>query len=717
MMLHLSGPEFFPLHSRGPMAPRPARRGLVGAALVFCVCASPLTLQAQKTTIQPSDIANLKRVEAPRTSPDGSLVVYTIDTPVASGKHRDAHIWLASTSKPGTARPFAYSAAAEDSPDWSPDGTHIAFLSDRPNPLAEGSSSPFHFSIAHGSERKDVAIQKNGQTDSNDSASAAKPAMQLWWIALNGGEAEPLTNMPGGIRSFKWSPDGKSIAFIRTDTDSPEERSRKAAKNDQNLIDRDYHYDRLWIYDLSTHQARLLTTQDLNVDAIDWSPDGSLIVARVSPTPRIDDYWRVSKVVLFDTRSGAITRTIEEDSGYASPTFSHDGTRVAFSRFTKRGITDEHFVEKLSDGSRIRLEDKLPGTIAHMLWAGPGNRLIVGEYVDAHTESVEIDTATFTVKPLSGISVNTEEDFHASRDGQTLTFLGDTPAMPPEVYIWKNGSAQAVTNTNPQVAQWSIGTQREITWKNPNDHRTIYGVLVLPPGYQPGTRYKTVVHIHGGPEEAWTVGFNGNWYNYATLLASHGYVVLLPNPRGSDGQGPAFTEANYQDWGGGDFADIMAGVDFLIQQGITDPNRMVVGGWSFGGFMTAWTVTHTDRFKAGMVGAGVTDLYSMATTTDISPSFERGYFGALAANPAVYDQHSPVRFLDHCHTPVLILHGEADVRVPTFQGQEFYHGLRFMGKEAEMVTYPREPHIFTEREHQIDSLTRILAWYDAHTSQ
>jgi dipeptidyl aminopeptidase/acylaminoacyl peptidase len=702
--------------------PTMAHRNLGAAVLISFACGSLFTLHAQKTTIQPSDIANLKHVGAPRISPDGSLVVYAVDMPVASGKHRDAHIWLAATGEPGTARPFAYSTSAEDSPDWSPDGAHIAFLSDRANPLAEGEGSPFHFSIAPGSERKDVTVPKKDETAAKDDASVAKPAMQLWWIALNGGEAEPLTNLPGGIRSFKWSADGKSIAFIRTDTDTPEERARKAAKNDQNLIDRDYHYDRLWIYDLASHQARLLTTQDLNVDAIDWSPDGLLMVARVSPTPRLDDYWRVSKVVLLSTTTGAMTRTIEEHSGYASPAFSHDGSFIAFSRFTQpganlRGITDEHCVEKLSDGSIIRLEDKLHGTIAHMLWAGPGSRLIVSEYVDAHTESAEIDAASFTVKLLPGLPVNTEEDFHASRDGQTLAFLGDTPTVPPEVYIWKNGSAQAVTSTNPQVAQWNIGTQREITWKNPNDHRTIYGVLVLPPGYQPGTPYKTVVHVHGGPEEAWTVGFNGNWYNYATLLASHGYVVLLANPRGSDGQGPAFTEANYHDWGGGDFADIMAGVDSLVQQGITDPNRMVIGGWSFGGFMTAWTVTHTDRFKAGMVGAGVTDLFSMATTTDISPSFSQGYFGPLAANAAVYDQHSPARYLDHCHTPVLVLHGEADVRVPISQGQEFYHGLRFMGKEAVMVTYPREPHIFTEREHQIDSLTRILAWYDAHTNK
>lgn len=158
----------------------------------------------------------------------------------------------------------------------------------------------------------------------------------------------------------------------------------------------------------------------------------------------------------------------------------------------------------------------------------------------------------------------------------------------------------------------------------------------------------------------------------------------------------------------------MAGVDYLIQQGITDPNRMAIGGWSFGGYMTTWAITHTDRFKAALDGAGVTDLFSLATTTDIAPSFLRSYMGPLATNAALYDKNSPVRYLSHCHTPVLVMDGEADTRVPMSQGQEFYHGLRFMGREAVMITYPREPHIFTERAHKIDSLTRILHWYDAH---
>ena len=540
--------------------------------------------------------------------------------------------------------------------------------------------------------------------------------MQLWWIALDGGEAEPLTNLPGGIRSFKWSHDGKRLAFIRTDADTPQERARQAAKNDQSVIDHDYHFDRLWVYDLSARQARLLTTQDANIDSLDWAPDDASIVSRVSPTPRLDDYWRVSKVQIFDSTTGALKQTVEETAGYLAPVFSSDGKRLAYSRFTPRRITDLHLVRTLATGQDIQLEDKLQGTVAEVRWAA-GDRLLVNSYVGAHTQASLVDTSTFTVTPLSGmppVALDLDIGPPAGNADPAIAFLGETPAQPAEVTFWRNGTTEVHTTTNPQVSSWSLGAVREVQWKNPKDGHTVYGVLSLPPGYQPGQRYKTAIHLHGGPEEAFTAGFNASWYDYAVLLASQGYVVLQPNYRGSAGQEIAWTEGNYQDAGGGDFADVMAGVDWVIAQGIADPQRLVVSGWSYGGFMTSWTVTHTDRFKAAMAGAAVTDLFSMATTTDIAPRYLQSYMGELQANREQYDRHSPVRYIAACHTPTLVLHGQADLRVPLSQSQEFYHGLSFLGRETQMVTYPREPHIFQEREHQVDSLTRLLAWFDQH---
>lgn len=205
---------------------------------------------------------------------------------------------------------------------------------------------------------------------------------------------------------------------------------------------------------------------------------------------------------------------------------------------------------------------------------------------------------------------------------------------------------------------------------------------------------------------------------WAQMLASRGYVVFMPNPRGSTGQGWRFAEANRDDWGGGDFHDIMDGVDELVAQKIADPNRLGIGGASYGGYMTSWAVTQTNRFKAAVVGAAVTNLFSFDGNTDITPTFLRNYFLDLPFNRrADYDSHSAMTFLKNCHTPSLVLHGEADERVPTEQGWEFYNGLRMLGVPVEMVTYPREHHGFHERPHQIDSLQRILEWYDKYLRQ
>jgi dipeptidyl aminopeptidase/acylaminoacyl peptidase len=674
--------------------------------------------------VQPADVAGMKRIEKPKISPDGSAVAYSVMTPVAAGKPHDEHIWIVNTDHPGSSRQFIAGSGADTSPAWSPDGHHLAFLSDRPNPMASNVSI-YHFSLAPGDYPGDIPkdliapAQPAGnapqQTKPVDGESGEEgKSMQLWWISLDGGEAEPLTNLPGGIRSFKWSHDGKHIAFVRTDTDTPAVRERKKKKDDRQIIDAEYHFDRLWIYDIESHQARLLTRQDANIDAIDWSPDDSSIVSRVSPTPRIDDYWRVSVVEIFDASNGTIRQVVEKDSGYQAPQYSPDGAMIAYSRSTDRHITVMHLLRILSTGRDIRLEDKLQGTIAEVQWM-PGKKLLVGAYVNAHTETHVLDTGSLIVTAMQGMPP-TASDLDVSHDGSTVAFLGETPTQPAEVSVVRDGKVQTLTSTNPQTKDWALGEEKEVQWTNSKDRRTIYGVLTLPPGYTKGKRYKTAIHIHGGPEEAFTVGFNANWYNYAVLLASQGYVVLQPNYRGSAGQGIDFTEANYRAWGMGDFEDVMAGVDWLISQGYTDPNQMVIAGWSYGGFMTSWAVTHTDRFKAAMAGAAVTDIYSMAVTSDIAPSFLDGYMGKYASSLDELDRHSPVRYAANCHTPVLVLHGEADTRVPTAQGLEFYHALRFHGREAAMVTYPREPHIFSEQQHQIDSLTRELDWFTRHLS-
>jgi len=681
-------------------------RAITALPLLALIC--QLAGAQQAKTVTPTELMNLKQVSDPQISPDGDLVAYVVTTPVAAGEHKNAHIWVASTDGSGHPEVFAMGDGQDISPRWSPDGNTLAFLSDRKNPIQQAGGGAFPFTLANIEGRTDLEpVPAKGKEED-------KSELQLWTISLHGGEAVPLTNIAGGIKSFDWSRDGKFIAFVRTDQNSKEERERIEKKNDEVFADHDFKYDRLWIYDVAKHEARLLTKADINIDAFDWSPDGSAIVARVSPTPRIDDYWRISKIVTLSTATGEVEKTIEQHAGYMAPRWSPDGKRIAFSRETAQQMTDEHIIYSLDTDREIRVEDSFPGTVEQMIWMPDGGELLAQAVRMAHTVILRVQADSGKSQPVEGVSTS-DGRITVSHDGHIFAFIGNTFTQPDEVWVAEHGHASAVSDTNPQTREWALGSEKEIEWESSVDKRTIFGVLLLPPGYDSGKRYKTVVHIHGGPEEAWTLGWHGTWYNYGALLASHGYVVLLPDPRGSDGAGPPYTEANYQAWGGADFQDIMDGVDSLVAKGIADPDRLVVGGWSFGGYMTAWTVTHTDRFKAGMVGAGVTDLYSMATTTDIAPSFLTEYYGSLDQNKGLYDRNSPVRYLDQCHTPVLVLHGGADTRVPTSQGQEFYNGLRFLGKKTLMVTYPREPHIFTEREHQIDSLSRILVWYDSYT--
>jgi len=682
-------------------------------AVALLILLGPTILSAQeRKMVDPIDLVNLKSVSDPQISPDGSSIAYVIMTPGSAGEPANTDIWLVSADGSASARPFVLSSGSDTSPRWSPDGISLAFLSDRMNLLAK--DPVFHFSVVGADDRKDITLQNK---EIGVPEHEAKRADQIWILPLRGGEATPLTDIPGGVKSFTWSKDGKLIAFIRTDLDTKQDVERKNRKEDQIEVDKNYKFDRLWVVDVAIQQARLITKADMNIDDIDWSPDGGRVLARVSPTPRIDDYWRVSKIVVINASTGTVEKTLLERASCIPPSWSPDAQSAAFAGLgPKNTLSGAPVLVNLTSGKEIVIGSSYVGTISGMEWDQDGKTLTAAAIEGTIPVFLKVDALSGSVTKLSGIR-GPGETFTMSRDGQTIAYLSQTMEQPDEVCVRSRGEERVLTNTNPQVKNWSLGVSEELSWKNTKDGMTVRGILILPANYEKGNRYPTIVSVHGGPEEAWISGFHGSWYDWGLVLASHGYAVLLPNPRGSMGAGPAFTAANYRDWGGGDFQDIMDGVDSLISRGIADPGRLGIGGWSYGGFMTAWAVTHTDRFKAAVVGAAVTDLFTMATTTDIAPKYLSYYFGELGPNHKLYDAHSPVRFLDRCHTPTLVMHGEADVRVPISQGEEFFNGLRFLGRETQMVRYPREPHIFIEKEHQRDSLERMLRWYDAHLRQ
>lgn len=298
----------------------------------------------------------------------------------------------------------------------------------------------------------------------------------------------------------------------------------------------------------------------------------------------------------------------------------------------------------------------------------------------------------------------------ASDDGVIRT-LGSPSQRPLDIYAGNpDGDIRAVSNFHSVLDEVQLGTQEVVTWDRAGF--TLDGLLIWPPGKSRADGpLPAIVSIHGGPYGRWANGFKAN--AFGQWLAAQGYLVFLPNPRGGAGHGQAFAEAVLNSVGDDDYLDIMAGVDVVVEEGLADPERLGCGGWSQGGFMTAWIVGHTGRFKAGVMGAGVSDWGMMIATSDI-PSYEALMGGGNpyeSAGPHSFDNQSPISYVHNVRTPTLILHGENDERVPVSQGIFFHRGLRAHGVPTELVTYPREPHGIGERNHQIDLMRRMAAWY------
>jgi dipeptidyl aminopeptidase/acylaminoacyl peptidase len=653
----------------------------VVSCLLFSVHARP----QEKRALQPEDLVDIRSVDDVRISPDGRAVAFVVVEPASDPKKpekpRDTNIWNVPADGSQPARPFVTSPKSDTHPRWSPDGRYLAFLSNRGEPIGEEKET------------------KN----------------QLYLIRADGGEAEQLTKLKGGVENLAWSRDGQMIAFTVRDAVSDEEEKKRKEGRDETYVDHDYKFARLWVMNLSDRKPQQVTKQDLEVNGMAWSPDGSELALLVSATPRADDrYWH-TKLVVVRRETGEIVRTISEHAG-DEVRWSPDGLTLAFEEFTPAVIATWLAVAPAAGGTTRYLLKDYAGTVRRYEWE-PDSKHLIAE-VNEHTRDkfVRIDVASGAVAPLVAETALAGPEFSLSLDSHTIAYEFQATDMPSEVWSYTMGkSPRRLTHLHPQAASWRLGEVKEVSWKNKRDGQTLYGVLITPPEYKPGQAYPTIVEVHGGPEWAWWSGWLGSWHEWAQLLASHGYVVFLPNPRGSTGQGWQFSEANRDDWGGMDFQDIMDGVDYLVEQKIADPIRLGIGGWSYGGFMTSWAVTQTNRFKAAVVGAAVTNLFSFNGTTDITPSFLRNYFINLPfyRRPA-YDSHSAMTYLKRCKTPSLVLHGEADERVPVTQGWEFYNGLKMLGVPTEMVVYPREHHGFKERAHQIDLLTRILAWYDKY---
>ena len=680
----------------------------------FVVLAVTLTSTASaqgKRAATFDDVLNVKGMGGVSLSPDGSQVLYTVRQWVAEKERMEArtHIWRVATNGSTPARQLTSGEKGDTQPQWSPDGRFISFVSAR---------------------------------GAGDDVKA-----QVYVMRADGGEAAKLTDSKESVSSYSWSPDSARLAYVATDPRSAEEEANLKKRDDERVFEGDFRFAHVWVIDVEV-RLKANTTSGGNVvsglsrtnpatqitsgtsytvaGAPSWAPDGQRFVFGAGATPMLRDNRRDIYLANLDTKQ--IEKLSTNFGSDTSPKWSPDGKSIAW---TSEPYTGAPLPDGTAPGvtmhSKLMLYDVAARSIKDVsspafdtdagnpVWTAEGNRVMFVAGKRAYNEAFAYDLTSGRYTQLS--SQKTLQGTSTSADGRTIALVMDTPDSASEVYVTDPAyqSFRQLTTTNPQLAEVAQGETEVVTWQGA-DSLEVEGVLLKPVGFQAGRKYPTLVVAHGGPAGAYVNGFRLGGLEGGQVWANKGWAVFYPNPRGSTNYGEKFLQNNVNDWGGGDFKDIMTGVDALVARGIADPDKLAHIGWSYGGYMTAWVITQTTRFKAAMVGAGLTNMWSMYGTNDI-PSVLISYFGGIpsAKTLPLYLDRSAMSHIDKVTTPTLILHGAQDERVPVGQALELYRGLKDRGKSTELVFYPREGHGISEYYHQQDRMQRIYDWVTKYT--
>ncbi|HXH28542.1 MAG TPA: S9 family peptidase [Candidatus Polarisedimenticolia bacterium] len=667
------------------------RRSTAAFAVLAGLLGATVALAAtERKPIALDDLFQMRDVSDPRLSPDGAWVAYAVRTLDAKRDKADSNLYMTRWDGTQTVQ-LTFTPGRETMPRFSPDGTYLAFLASR---------------------------------DDDD-------VDQIWLLRRSGGEAEKLTDFKGGVEDYVWSPDGSRLAVIADDPDPEAEDKTKEGCGEEKtpkpiVIDRYYFKEdisgylgkqrsHLYLFDLKTRAATQLTTGQHDERYPDWSPDGGTIVfvTKRGADPDRTDNW---DLYLIDAKAGAKERQLTTfdgsdggDESWGRPRFSPDGRSIAYIQGGPQKLiyyaVQQLAVIPVAGGSPRLLTTSLDRPIVFPRWSADGRSLYFLFEDDRRSVLGRVPAGGGRIERL--IDADEAVMDYDLGPGDRLAFLSSTTTEPYEVYALDRGRTRPLSRQNEALlARLSLGATEGITFRS-KDGTDVRGFVVKPPDYRSGRRYPTILRIHGGPVGQYAWEFDFDWQ----LFAAHGYVVVAANPRGSSGRGGDFTKAIYADWGYKDVQDVLAAVDHVVAAGIADPDRLGVGGWSYGGMMTNYTIATDTRFKAATSGAGISNALA-GWGTDM---YIREYVQELGTPWENLDAYMHVSFpFLHANTivtPTLFLCGEKDFNVPLLNSEQMYEALRYLGIDTELIIYPGQFHGIRVPSYQKDRLQRYLDWY------
>ncbi|HEX6306659.1 MAG TPA: S9 family peptidase [Longimicrobiales bacterium] len=646
------------------------RIALLNALALICTFL-PVTAQDGPRIITPEEMLRLPTFGSYVLSPDARQVLFTRSDRDTVAYEATSHIYLHDVATRRTTQ-LTNSPKGETRPEWLPDG-RVLFRSDR------------------------------------DGDNAA------WVISPAGGEAQRFIedeDAPNG----DFSPDYTRIAFTES-TDRPDKKEwdeRVKRKDDGYFVEHKLTWEHVWVYDVASGRKVQLTTGEHDHTNPAWSPDGRWIAYvsnRSNTTARDRGYSNNSDIYLVPADSGAPRQLTTNPGPDRNPSFSPDGRFIAYlSSDRPNNSADQSDVKviPLDGGTPVNLTGDYDYSVSSIEWSRDGRHIYISAAEGLTQKLYRVPAHGGTLTPIEFGDGFVFGSFSQSADGSKWLVTGSTLSEQGLVYLTDTDGhrPRRVLEENNRLADFRVARAEPLTWKGA-DGWDIEGVLHYPVDYRAGTRYPLILQVHGGPHGRFTGSFNQG----AQTWAARGYAVLQTNPRGSSGRTFEFSNANINDWGGKDFIDIMNGVDHVVAMGVADPERMAIMGGSYGGFMTFWAITQTNRFKAAIGHAGISDWYSFYGQTDIPNLLEFGFGGMPTESKPTYERWSPVEYAANVTTPLLITHGEEDRRVPISQGEQYFRTLKKLGRTVEFLRYPREGHGIGEPRHRLHLDREQEKWF------